>query len=553
MKYFFTMAVAFFITNCYADKLINFQCSDNSPTKILNGYTFKLSDACSKFGLTGDSCCWNSISRYYHGDSNDTCGQYRQNPNCKFVSNTCSSTDPLSGACTKANSTYNCASAYRQVESTICTAAICVNNKNYSETDSANNCFMPADITSKRNNATGKNVADLASILSFLEIGKQGGGDLQACAGGDPQNCVIFKGDYYTCDIYNPDSPWNNGSDCMVHNDYFSANMAGQNLSDKAMYGSVTANRADANGYYTNGNNYAVGDRYSYGLSNQDQQTINSINYNVQTLQNSNRKTYNQDTGAAANPNGQSKYMSLKNSQINSVTMSNYAADHLGTWDQYLSQGSAKLAWNRIKADPNPFNAKKMTLSDLGVSRSVPGGVDGWGGDKPIYTQGLCLYLSNFNDGGNQADTDSVAGRVVCMGNANCGAVCTNRDPITGICLTASAMATREEWCCYNSKLSMDINLAAWDQGILSPYKANSKYINGGNVARSGNKCGGVTINQLSKIDFSKGNYFKDFQNSITVPNMSNVVNVNSVTGGAQGSIQGRVNNTMSNKIQSAK
>jgi len=532
-------------------QLINLQCSDSATTKTLNGYTFPLTEACAKLGLTGSSCCWHSDSEYYNPDSSDTCGPYRKNPNCKFVENSCISQDPLSGACIKANSTYNCASAYRAVQSTICTSAICVNSKNYSDTDAANNCFMPSDIANKRTTATSNNVSDIASILSYLEVGKQGSADLQSC-NGDPQSCVIFKGDYYTCDIYNPDNPFNNGSDCNIHTSYFSINMAGQNLSDKAMYGSVSANKADGNGYYTNGNNYAVGDRYSYGLSNQDQNTINSLNFEVQSIQGSNRKTYNADTGATANPNARSQYMSLQNSQISTVTMNNYAADHIGTWSNYLTAGAAKLAWNRIKADPNPFSAKKMSLSDFGITKPTPSNVGGWGGDKPIYVQGLCLYLSNYNDGGNQADTDSIAGRAVCLGSANCGAACTNKDPITGICLTATAKATREEWCCYNSKLAMDINLAAWDQNIITPYSNNAKFVNGGNVRKTNGKCGGVSISQLSQIDFGKVNYFKDFQNSISVPNLSNVVNMNSVTGGAQGSVQSRVNNTMSSKINQA-
>ncbi len=543
-------AVKVFGSSC---QLVNLQCSDKSPTKVINGYTFTLSEVCAKYGLTGNSCCWNSTSQYYCPDNTDTCNPYRQNPNCKFIENNCLTKDPLTGACVKAQSTFNCASSYQKVQKSICTQAICVNNKNYTETDAANNCFMPSDITNKRNTSTSNNIGDIASILSFLEIGKQGASDLQACAGGDPQNCVIFKGDYYTCDIYNPDSPWNNGSDCGIHTNYFSTNMAGQNVSDKGMYGSLSANKADGNGFYSNGNNYRIGDRYSYGLSNQDAKTINSINYEVQTLKGGNQKTYNSDTGATANPNASSKYMSLNNSQISSVTIGSYAADHLGTFDEYLNANSAKLAWNRIKSDPNPFNAKTMSLSQIGITKPVPSSVGMWGGDKPIVVQGLCMYLSNYNDGGNQADTDSIAGKVVCMGNANCGAVCTNKDPITKICLTASATATREEWCCFNSKLSMDINLAAWDQGLITPYRSNSKFINGGNVNRNGNKCGGLTINQLSKIDFSKVNYFKDFQNSITVPNMNNILNSNSVTGTAQNAVQGRVNNTMSNKVNNAK
>lgn len=535
--------------NC---KLINLQCSDNAPTKVINGVTFNLSDACAKYGLTGNQCCWSSSSQYYCEDNEDTCSPYRQNSNCKFVSNKCQVTDPISGACTKAQTTFNCASVYQAVESQICTNAICVNNQNNNESDQAHNCFMPADIANKRESATSSNVNNLASILSFLEIGKQGGDELQNCGGGDPLNCTIFKGSYYTCDIYNPDSPWNSGSDCLIHQPYFSTNLAGENVSDKAMYGSVAGGQTSANGFNSNGNNYTVGDRYSYGLSNQDQQTITSLNNNIKFIQSNGGKVYNSDTGAVANPNARSQYMSLSNSQVNSVTINDYTSSHLGTWNNYLDENSAKLAWNRIKADPDPFNALIVRLMDLGITKPTPSNVTAWGNDKPIYVQGLCAYLSNYNDGGNQADTDSVAGRAVCLGNANCGAKCSVREPISGACLVASAVATREEWCCFNSKIAMDINLAAYDQGLTSFYRSNSKFINGGNVVNVGGKCGGLTIGQISQIDFTKGNYLKDFQNSINVPNLNNIVNLNSVNGGAQGAIQNRITNSMQSQINTS-
>jgi hypothetical protein len=555
------LTFSFYLIQAQECKLVHRQCYDNAPTKKVGDYTFSLAQYCAQNGLQGDACCWNSTSDYYCSDTADTCQSYRKNPNCVFEKNTCIQTDPLSGACLKAQATFSCASQYTTAEKQICTTAVCVNNNNDNPTDTANNCFMPTNIDSIKGNATSKNIQNIGIALSYLEVGKQASTDLQNCQNGDPQQCTIFRGNYYTCDIFNPNFNWNNGSDCMLHTAYFNKNMAGQNSSDKAMYGSVASNQTDSDGgFQTNGNNYKIGDRYSYGLSNQDQQTMNSINYEVQTLQGNNSKLYNSDTNAGFNSNGSSRYMSLRNSQISSVTMNNYASDHIGQWDQYLTAGSATLAWNRMKADPDPFNPKRTTLSEIGITNPIPNNVSHWGDahDKPAYAEGLCLHLSNYNDGGNDADTGSIAGQTVCAVTAafnavNCGAVCTNRDPITGICITASPRPTRQEWCCFNSKIAEDITIAAWDQGITNPYRANEKFINGGDVTHDGGKCGGITVAQLSKIDFSKANYFKDFQNSIVPENLANIANMNSVTGQAQGAIQGRVNNGMNSDIQKAK
>ena len=86
----------------------------------------------------------------------------------------------------------------------------------------------------------------------------------------------------------------------------------------------------------------------------------------------------------------------------------------------------------------------------------------------------------------------------------------------------------------------MDINLAAYDQGLIQLYTGAGKY--GQQVQR----CGGVTVGMVSQIDFSKGNYFKDLADSIDV---NKIVDMSSFTNNVQVNTQTRSNTDLTNMV----
>jgi hypothetical protein len=532
------------VTSIYASgcKVINSQCLDYSPTKTIGGITYKLSDACAANGLSGSQCCWDQKQRYYCGDATDECQQYRSNANCKFIKNDCKDKDPITGNCLKYQSTYQCANSYRPVESQVCTDAICVNNNNDTN---ASSCFLPNGTQIERDKASKRNTGDLISVISILEMGKQAGDDTNInCPSSDPKSCMIFQGQYYTCKIWQFSNMPNNGSDCVLHNQYFSPNSAGINASDKAVYGSTAMGKTSYD-YSSNSPNFdstgmgiKVGDQFNYSLSNNDSRYINK---SVINQQQNNLPIKNPDLNIPYNPNARNQTVSMANGQVISVTVANSAANKIGFWHDYLTADTIKLAWNRKKASPNPNDVKTVTFQDMGIGRRPNGNAGAWGDDKPFNIQGLCVYLANSCDGGDDKGTNSIPGKLITLGNANGCTHCTNE--LLGECITAEPNDVNEEWCCYNSKIAMDINLAAYDQGLIDLYNGSvDKYKGGGNVKHNGSKCGGLTIEQLSKIDFSKGNYFNDFISQIDINKFMNNDALQSNV--ARGSMQNRGGNT---------
>ena len=85
----------------------------------------------------------------------------------------------------------------------------------------------------------------------------------------------------------------------------------------------------------------------------------------------------------------------------------------------------------------------------------------------------------------------------------------------------------------------MDINLAAYDQGLISLYSGNgSRY--GDQINHNGGICGGVTVGMISQIDFSKGNYFNDLMSSLDINQLIDNSNFTNTT--MQANTQGRSN-----------
>ena len=198
------------------------------------------------------------------------------------------------------------------------------------------------------------------------------------------------------------------------------------------------------------------------------------------------------------------------------------------------------LAWNRQKSEPDPHNIKSITFSDLGITRRSRGNPFAWnsGTNQPTIN-GLCIHLADYCDGGDDSATSSdlIKSYFAAAGgftNPNFCAKCSGS--VLGACVMAAAKDTIQQWCCFNSKVSMDINLAAYDQGLLNLYTDDrSRYAN--QVNNPGGVCGGVTVGMISRIDFSKGNYFKDMMDAIDINKM---VNTNNFTNSA---VSGRTQN----------
>ncbi len=135
--------------------------------------------------------------------------------------------------------------------------------------------------------------------------------------------------------------------------------------------------------------------------------------------------------------------------------------------------------------------------------------------------------MADYCDGGDDSATfsDLIKSYFAAAGgftNPNFCAKCSSS--VFGACVSATAKDTIQQWCCFNSKVSMDINLAAYDQGLLNLYTDDkSRYAN--QVNSSGGYCGGVTVGMISQIDFSKGDYFKDMMDAIDINKMVNTSN----------------------------
>ena len=497
-----------------ACNLVNQQCLDKTSTKTIDGITFTLGEICGKLGLTGNDCCWDSLSNYYCGDQVDTCGQYRKNPNCTFLENTCIDKDYVTGTCNKFQSSYSCASGYESQVSTVCTNVVCANN----ESGTAAKCFQPPQ-------PSADNVSMFAKVLGFLQMGQNMAQDTNCVnpSNPDPENCKLFSGKYSTCYMYlndagKPGSWNNNGADCGINSEFFTGVPTGYDASDKNLYSQATS-----------GTNNVMGSSTNYSLSNDDSKAINNT---VKLQQNLKNAATNQDEQINYTTNGsRNNRMSVNNGQVVSVTINKDTVKDISGWSafkSYLTDQSVNLAWNRQKSEPDPHNIKSITFSDLGITRRSRGNPFAWnsGTNQPTIN-GLCIHLADYCDGGDDSATSSdlIKSYFAAAGgftNPNFCAKCSGS--VLGACVMAAAKDTIQQWCCFNSKVSMDINLAAYDQGLLNLYTDDrSRYAN--QVNNPGGVCGGVTVGMISRIDFSKGNYFKDMMDAIDINKMANTSN----------------------------
>lgn len=512
-------------------KLINYQCSDNAPTKTINGYTFYLSNMCSQYGLTGDQCCWSGRANYYCGDGTDTCDPLRKNANCTLDHNDCKEKDYITGLCTKFQSSYSCSQGFQDAESKVCTSVVCAAN----ESGTAQRCYSPP----LPNDAD--NTKNFSSVIAYLNIGQNMAQDMKCSDPNHPENCTLFAGKYFNCFMYKadpsvPGSIWNNGADCSIHSDYFTQVGAplGSDASDKNIYSQATS-----------GTNNVMGSPLNYGIANDNSKPINNT---ISLQQSSGAPAVNKDEGINYTPNS-SRNSSLKMSsgQVTSTLNQDKvkAVGGFTSFTAYLYNQSVNLGWNRQKAESNVGQIKNTTFGDEGITRRISGNPFGWHSDirQPIIN-GLCVHLADSCEGGDDDATNSdlVKTELAAMAaysNPNFCAKCTSRMPLTNSCLTGEPKAVKQEWCCFDSKISMDINLAAYDQGLLNFYTGNgSRY--SGQVQNNNNICGGVTVGMISKIDFSKGNYFKDLMDSIDYKKIVDTKNFTDV--GTQGNTQGRSN-----------
>ncbi|TXI94168.1 MAG: hypothetical protein E6Q33_00800 [Neisseriales bacterium] len=488
-------------------KLVNLQCTDKSASKTIDGHTFTLSEMCSKLGLTGDNCCWNSTSTYYCGDSVDTCGNYRNNSACSLIDNTCLDKDYITGICKKFQSKYSCASGYQNVESRVCTNVICAKN----ESGTAKKCYnIPGA------DPTGSNFKNMGNAIAYIQMGQNMGQDMQ-CADKNPENCTLFSGKYFQCYMYRfkadqPGSWNNNGADCMVNNQFFNTSgvSTGYSNSDRNLYSKATSNSSNVMGSAT-----------SYGLSQDNNKGINNI---VKLQQDGKAPAINKDQNVTYSPNSSSNSkIKVNNGQVTSVSINKDLVKDLGgisSFETYLEDSSVNLAWNRLKGEPNPNSIKTTKFSDLGITRRLSGRPFGWNsGINQPEINGLCIHLADSCEGGDDSGTvsDLIKSQLSWAGgytNPNFCAKCTS--DVLGACMTGEPRNVVQQWCCFTSKVAMDINIAAYDQGFLTFYTGNgSRYAN--QINNNNGICGGVTVGMISKIDFSKADYFKDFMNSIDV------------------------------------
>lgn len=519
------MPIFVFANQC---KVVNQQCTDKSATKTINGVVVTLADVCSELGLTGEDCCWSSSSKYYCADDVDTCGQYRKNSNCSLIDNTCIDKDYISGTCNKFQSKYSCAGGYQDVESRVCTNVVCSNN----ESGTAAKCFNPKE-------ASAANTAQMGSVIAYLQMGQNMAQDMNCSDMGDPSSCTLFSGKYFTCGMYmfdasQPGSFNNNGADCGLSNSFFtSAGVAtGYKASDRNVYSQATS-----------GTNSVMGSGTNYSLSNDNAKAVNTT---VKLNQQDKMAVVNQDQNINYTPNSSSNSkMKVQNGQVVSVTINKDTAKDIGgftSFKDYLSDVSVNLAWNRLKAEPDPQNPKSITFAALGVTRPTGGKPFGWSsGTWQPTINGLCVHLADSCEGGDDSATvsDAIKAQFSWAGgytNPNFCASCTT--DLFGACLTGEPRNTIQQWCCFNSKVSMDINIAAYDQGLMNFYtNRGSRYedqINHGNGI-----CGGVTVGMISKIDFSKANYFKDMMDAIDV---NQIIDNTSFTSSVQGNTSNRSN-----------
>ena len=517
-------------------QLLNLQCTDKAATKVINGHTFNLADACAQFGLTGDQCCWNTTSQYYCGDATDTCQVYRKNADCSLNTNTCIDKDYITGTCNKYQSEYSCAGGYADVESKVCTNVVCSS----SESGVAKQCFNPKP-------PTADNTKNMGNAIAYIQMGQAMAQNMQCANTNDPTSCTLFAGKYFSCYMYGAiasqaGSYNNGGSDCMIHHeDFTKAGVPmGYSTSDRNLYSQATS-----------GTSNVMGNNLNYSLSMDDTQAINN---SVKLKQKYNIPITNQDQNVhydgnnSKNPN-----MGMHNGQVVSVSINKSAiqdVEGFTSFKVYLSDQAVNLAWNRQKSEPDPNNVKSITFKDEGITRGPSGNPFAWNDapNQPVIN-GLCVHFADYCDGGDDEASGSSAIRLFWAGfggltNVNFCAQCV-RDPIFHTCTVGLPKSTLQQWCCFSSKVALDINLAAYDQGLLNIYTGNSNR-NVEQMTHANNICGGVTVGMISKIDFSKGNYFNDLMSSIDI---NQLVDTSSFTSNVTSNTQNRANGDAINMI----
>lgn len=358
------------------------------------------------------------------------------------------------------------------------------------------------------------NKKNMGNVIAYLQMGQNMAQNMNCSNPNDPSTCTLFAGKYFNCYMYmfragQPTSWNNNGADCGLHNKYFSdaGVPTGYTASDRNLYSQATS-----------GTNNVMGGSGNYSLSNDDSRAINTT---VKLQQFSNSPVSNQDQRINYNPNSSANSkMTVRNGQVASVSINKDTVKDISgftSFEAYLTNDSVNLAWNRLKAEPDPEHTKVTSFSELGINRRANS--FGWhsGTSQPVIN-GLCVHLGDSCEGGDDSATfsDFIKLQLVWAGgftNPNFCGHCTSS--LFGNCLTAEPRNVKQEWCCFDSKASMDINLAAYDQGLIDFYTGRGRYdeqVNHGNGI-----CGGVSVATISKIDFSKGNYFKDLIDSIDV------------------------------------
>ena len=403
-------------------------------------------------------------------------------------------------------------------------------------------CFNPLGGSNSENNSN-----NLGWAITYLQMGQNMAQNMNCSNQNDPSSCTLFSGKYSTCYMYmvkidQPGSWNNNGADCMIHHDTFTqAGLpTGYAASDRSLYSQATS-----------GTNHVMGSITNFSLSNDDSKAINN---SVQLQQDGGISAVNQDQKINYTPNdSRNPNIALKNGQVVSVSINKEAAKDLSgflSFKSYLTTDSVNLAWNRQKSEPDPKNIKNITFKDLKITRNPSGRPFGWysGTNQPVIN-GLCVHLADSCQGGDDSATysDLIKVELAGMGsytNPNFCAKCTT--DLIGNCITPEPKDVVQQWCCFSSKAAMDINLAAYDQGLIDFYTGNgSRYAD--QINHPNGNCGGVTVETISKIDFSKGDYFKDLMSSIDINKIidnSSFTNVN-----IQGNTQTRSSKDATNMV----
>lgn len=518
--------------NC---QVVATECLDNAPTKIINGIEFNLANACAANNLSGVNCCWNLSKNIVCNGQGDTCDPYRKNTACTLLENTCVDKDYITGTCNKFQSKYTCASGYQNVESRVCTNVVCADR----ESGTATQCYTPPS-------PSADNAGNLGAVIAYLQMGQNMAQDMKCSDNNHVEDCTLFAGKYSTCymykfDVGQPGSWNNNGADCGVQWQFFTDHGApiGYEASDRNLYSQATS-----------GTNSVMGSSTSYALSNDNSTPINTT---VQLNQQANMPVVNRDQNINYMlNNSRNSKLSIQNGQVSSVSINRDTVQDLSgflSFEAYLSDQSVNLAWNRLKGESDPRNMKTVRLSDLGVSRRSNNNIFGWnsGTSQPVIN-GLCVHLADSCLGGNRSGTSSdlVKGEFSYAGgysNPNFCAACTNE--LLGACITGTPKPVVQQWCCFSSKVAMDINLAAYDQGLLDFYNTSRSRHEDQRyedlVRHSNGICGGVTVGMISRIDFSRANYFKDMMDNIDINQIIDTTNFTNVN--VQGNTQGRSNN----------